>query len=302
MHPRYASIDLGTNSARLLIGLVDPRKRIQPLVVKRMITRLGGGFSKESGLSPEARARSLAVLREFAADIGHWRAAKVRAVATSAVRDAANGADFIGEVQRETGIRLEVIDGSEEGLLTLSGIFSGIHAEGNSFLFDIGGGSTEYTLARNGVSLFTRSLPLGVVRLIEGKGSVEAMDDKVCRELEKLRRAMASAGLGGFAADTRFIGTAGTPTTLAGIDLALDNYDSRSVNGHCLSLETIRKIYARILPLTPEQRLAVPGVERGREDLIVGGALITIRTMEIFGFDTLVVSEGGLLEGLLLSI
>lgn len=302
MQRPYASIDLGTNSARLLIGTVEAGSRIQPLLVKRMITRLGGGFSKESGLSDEARVRSLAVLREFAGDIGRWQAAKVRAVATSAVRDAANGPDFISQVRLETGIRLEVIDGREEGLLTLSGIFSGIHAEGDSFVFDIGGGSTEYTLARNGVSLFTRSLPLGVVRLTEGKGTVEAMDDKVYRELEKLRHAMTDAGIAGFSADTRFIGTAGTPTTLAGIDLGLEDYDLRSVNGHCLSLETIRAIYARILPMTPEERLAVPGIERGREDLIVGGALITIRTMEFFGFDTLVVSEGGLLEGLLLNI
>ncbi|HOP40612.1 MAG TPA: exopolyphosphatase [Geobacteraceae bacterium] len=297
-----ASIDLGTNSARLLIGIIDSRKSIRPLVLKRTITRLGGGFSRERGLSQEARARSVTVLREFAADIERWRAAKVRAVATSAVRDAANGHDFIAEVWRESGLRLEIIDGREEGLLTLSGIFSGIRSDGDSFVFDIGGGSTEYTLARDGVPLFTKSLPLGVVRLMEGKNSVEAMDDKVCRELEELRHDMASAGFVGFSSDTRLIGTAGTPTTLAGINLKLDNYDSRSVNGYCLSRATIRNIFANILSMTTEQRLTVPGIERGREDLIVEGTLITIRTMEIFGFRDLIVSEGGLLEGLLLNI
>ncbi len=297
-----ASIDLGTNSARLLIGSVDSSQNIQPLLVKRTITRLGGGFTRDKGLSPEARARSLAVLHDFAVEIRGHNVHKVRAVATSAVRDAVNGKNFIDQVVRDTGISLEVIDGREEGLLTLRGIFSGFRGEGDSIIFDIGGGSTEYTLARGETSLFTRSLPLGVVRLSEGKGSVSAMEDKICRELERLRTDMASAGHAGFSSGARLIGTAGTPTTLAGIDLKVTDYDSRSVHGYCLSRDTIREIYHRILPMTSEQRLRVPGIEPGREDLILAGTLITMRTMELFEQDSLTVSETGLLEGLLLSL
>jgi exopolyphosphatase/guanosine-5'-triphosphate,3'-diphosphate pyrophosphatase len=297
-----ASIDLGTNSARLLIGSVDSSLSIQPLLVKRTITRLGGGFTRDKGLSPEARARSLAVLHDFAGEICRLNVHTVRAVATSAVRDAVNGKDFIDQVLRETGISLEVIDGREEGLLTLRGIFSGIRGEGDSVIFDIGGGSTEYTLARGEASLFTRSLPLGVVRLIEGKGSVSAMEDKIHRELERLRADMASAGLAGFSSGARLIGTAGTPTTLAGIDLKVMDYDSGSVHGYCLSHDAIRGIYHRILPMTSEQRLLVPGIEPGREDLILAGTLITMQTMELFEQDSLTVCESGLLEGLLLGL
>ena len=297
-----ASIDLGTNSARLLIGSVDSPSRIRPLFVMREITRLGGGFSKETGLSLEARMRSLAVLQEFAAEIQRHGVKKIRAVATSAVRDAVNGGHFVDEVYQQTGISLEVIDGREEGLLTLRGIFSGIHGEGDVLIFDIGGGSTEYTLAHDETLLYTKSLSLGVVRLTEGKKTLPAMEDKIQRELESLHAELSLAGYPEVSPDTRLIGTAGTPTTLAGIDLEVSDYDSRSVHGHILSLDAIRKIYTRILPLTPEQRLLVLGIERGREDLILAGTLITLRTMERFGFESLTVSESGLLEGLLLTL
>lgn len=297
-----ASIDLGTNSARLLIGSVDPANGIRPLLVKRKITRLGGGFSKETGLSVEARRRSLAVLHDFAEEIKRHGVRQVRAVATSAVRDAVNGKEYIAEVFQQTGILLEIIDGWKEGLLTLRGIFSGIRAEGDVLIFDIGGGSTEFTLACNGTSLFTKSLPLGVVRLTEGQKSFSAMEDKIARELESLLKDLTEAGYPGCSPGTRLIGTAGTPTTLAGIDLGVIDYIARSVHGHILSLDVIRNIYARILPLTPEQCLLVPGIEQGREDLILAGTLITLRTMERFGFDNLIVSESGLLEGLLLTL
>jgi exopolyphosphatase / guanosine-5'-triphosphate,3'-diphosphate pyrophosphatase len=297
-----ASIDLGTNSARLLIGSVNSRSGIRPLFVKREITRLGGGFSKEEGLSPEARRRSLAVLRDFADEIQLHEVKKIRAVATSAVRDAVNGKRFVEEVLQQTGLQLEIIDGREEGLLTMRGIFSGIQGEGDALIFDIGGGSTEYTLARDETSLFTKSLSLGVVRLTEGKKKIPAIEDKINRELQSLFADLTLAGYSEFPSESKLIGTAGTPTTLAGIELGVTDYRSRSVHGHILSLDAIRKIYSRILPLTPEQRLQVPGIEKGREDLILAGTLITLRTMEQFGFTFLTVSESGLLEGLLLSV
>lgn len=297
-----AAIDLGTNSARLLIGSVDSHSRIHPIFLKREITRLGGGFLKETGLSQKARMRSLAVMRVFADEMQHRAVKKVRAVATSAVRDAVNGVDFVDEVLRETGILLEVIDGREEGLLTLRGIFSGTQAEGDALIFDIGGGSTEYTLAHEEIPLFTKSLALGVVRLTEGKKSIPAMSDKISRELDVLVEDLTLAGYPAVTPGSKLIGTAGTPTTLAGIVLGVTDYDAVSVHGHILSLDVIREIYKRILPLTPEQRLLVPGIEKGREDLILAGTLITIRTMERFGFRSLTVSENGLLEGLLLSL
>lgn len=299
MKEPLASIDLGTNSARLLIGTLDEERHIHPLVVKKRITRLGGGFSRTTGLSPEARARTLEVLLDFAAEIEKQGVADIRAVATSAVRDAANGAEFVEEVVRETGIRLRIIDGREEAILNLRGVAAGLGLEGDFLVFDIGGGSTEYTLARGEALRFTRSLPLGVVRLTEGKRDIPSMEDKINRELEALRRDMVAAGHDKTLSQAILVGTAGTPVTLAAIDVKLPDFDYRKVHGHSLSLPDIANIRTRMFPMTPEQRLRVSGLEKGREDLVVAGILITMKTMELFGFDRFVVCDTGLLEGIL---
>jgi exopolyphosphatase/guanosine-5'-triphosphate,3'-diphosphate pyrophosphatase len=303
MRPPAAAIDLGTNTARLLIGTRKPDGSFMPVLVKRRITRLGGGFTREEGLSREARDRSLAALADFAEEMKHHDVVNSRAVATSAVREAVNGRDFCDEVGKATGIRLEVIDGREEGLLTLNGVLAALaEPDGNYLIFDIGGGSTEYTLATDRKPLFTRSLPLGVVRLTEGKSGSVAMAEKIDRELDLLETAVASAGLGGLVPGATLVGTAGTATTLAAISMKMTDYDYRRVNNYRLLLHEVREIYATLLPLSPADRLAIPGMEKGREDLIVAGLLVTLRTMEKFGFDSLTVSDFGLLEGLFLSL
>jgi exopolyphosphatase/guanosine-5'-triphosphate,3'-diphosphate pyrophosphatase len=169
-------------------------------------------------------------------------------------------------------------------------------------VFDVGGGSTEYTLAKGETPLFTMSLPLGVVRLTEGKGSCAAMDEKITRELMKVLADVDKAGLTGILEDATLVGTAGTATTLAAIRLKMEEYDYRRVNNYCLTLDDVKAIYLELLPMTLEERLKVPGLEKGREDLIIAGALITVRTMEIFGFRQLKVSDCGLLEGIMLSV
>ena len=303
MQQKLAAIDLGTNTARLLIGCPDESGIIQTVLLKRHITRLGGGFSRETGLSEEAKMRTIAVMSDFAATIKEHGGAKVRAVATSAVRDALNGRSFAAEVSATTGINLEVIDGNEEAELTLRGVLSGMDTQsGDYFVFDVGGGSTEYTLAKEQTLRFTRSLPLGVVRLTEGKVSCDAMIDKITRELDKLATEIDRAGLRECITNATLVGTAGTATTLASIHLKMENYDYRKVNNYCLPLADIREIMAMLMPMSIEDRLTVPGLEKGREDLIIAGLLITIKTMEIFGYDYLKVSDYGLLEGLIGSI
>lgn len=296
-----AVIDFGTNTARLLIGYIEPGGMIRPLVIKRRITRLGGGFSRESGISREAKSRSIAALKEFAEEIKNHGVAKVRAVATSAVRDAVNGMLFRDELFRETGIMLEIIDSREEGLLTLRGVLAGLDdSKGDLLVFDVGGGSTEYTLSQNKEPIFTESLPLGVVRLTEGKKDLEAMEDKISRELAALRTNLEQEGLLSLLDRVSLVGTAGTATTLAAISLRMEHYDYRLVNNHSLTQAEIRNIFDLLLPMTPEERLQVTGLEKGREDLIIAGILITLKTMELFGFHQLKVSDFGLLEGLLL--
>jgi len=298
-----AAIDLGTNTARLLIGRVDAAGIDRQLVMRR-ITRLGGGFCRESGISAEARERTVAAMHDFAAAIRSSGVKHVKAVATSAVRDATNGADFCREVRESTGIVLETISGELEGMLTLRGVLSGLDRQPEYLLvFDVGGGSTEYTLARGEEILFTRSLPLGVVRLTEGKVTPAAMEEKVDRELRRLLGEMESAGLLNLVNRAFLVGTAGTATTLAAISQKLVDYDYRKINNHVMPLQEIEAIFARLLPLTPEERLVrIAGLEKGREDLIVAGTILTMRTMTMFGLPCLKVSDFGLLEGVLLDL
>src|SRR5512135_1302879 len=126
MEQPSAAIDLGTNTARLLIGNISQEGRVAPLVYMRRITRLGGGFTKERGISAEAQERTAAALSEFAAEMERHGVARTRAVATSAVRDATNREEFCARIRRETNISLEVIDGETEGVLTLRGVLAEI--------------------------------------------------------------------------------------------------------------------------------------------------------------------------------
>lgn len=301
MSRRIAAIDFGTNTARLLIADLFDDGHFEQIALQRTIVRLGGGFSRETGLSTDAIQRAEACLREFSALIKRHGADTIRAVGTSAVRDAVNGPDFVERMADETGIRLGVIDGLTEGRLTLNGVMAGLDQEPTDLLlFDVGGGSTEYTVARNASPIFVHSLPLGVVRLTEGKADPAAMVDKINRELDQVQYKLTDAGVA-LEPGTVLVGTAGTATTLAAISLEMATYDYRKVNNHHLTLQEIQRIYELLLPLAPEGRLAVPGLEKGREDLIIAGSLITLLTLQRFGFTSMKVSDFGLLEGLVVS-
>jgi exopolyphosphatase / guanosine-5'-triphosphate,3'-diphosphate pyrophosphatase len=295
-----AAIDLGTNTARLLIAARQPHRQ---LLLNRIVTRLGGGFTREHGLSEEAQERSILAMKEFARQIDLHQVTRVRAVATSAVRDAVNGRAFCERVQAEAGITLEVIDGAEEAALTLAGVASILDDKsGELAVFDVGGGSTEYTLAVDAKPLFSRSLPIGVVRLAEGKVEVPAMEDKIRRELALLQSELEGEGLSERFSRATLIGTAGTATTLAAIHIGMEEYDYRRVNNHTMPLSEVERIFDLLRPLTPKQRLQVPGLEPGREDLIIAGTLVVLTTMRVFGFRTFKVSDSGLLEGLILGV
>jgi len=303
MQSPLAAIDLGTNTARLLIGYKDSEYSFRPVLLLRRITRLGGGFTREWGISAEAMERSLAAMCDFAGEISRHGASRVRAAATSAVRDAANGKVFSELIKNESGIELEVIDGKTEGLLTLKGVLMGLDDKsGDLLVFDVGGGSTEYTFVRGERALYTESLPLGVVRLTEGMSSLAAMEEKILQKLYNIHHSLCSQGLISSNNNRTLVGTAGTPTTLASISMKMSIYDYRLVNNFVIGIAEIREIFDRLKKMNPVERLLITGLEKGREDLIIAGTLIVLKTMEVFGFEHLKVSDFGLLEGLLLSI
>lgn len=297
---KCAAIDFGTNTARLLIG-ERINQKLSTLRIEREIVRLGGGFSDDMGLSEEAQKRGLNCLKRFAGIIREYGVEQIRASATSAVRDAVNGALFVEHVFRETGIRLNVIGGDLEGRLTLEGVISGLDViHEKMVVLDVGGGSTELTVAENGTPLFVRSIPLGVVRLTEGFTTFRSMNQRIVTVMNQLETEMSAAGICG-QPGSELVATAGTATTLAAIQMEMTDYDYRRVNNFLISRVEIEAIYQRLLPLSPSERISIPGLEKGREDLIMAGILITEQVMDRFGFARLKVSDYGLLEGLAIS-
>ena len=300
MNSYCAAIDFGTNTARLLIAERLP-DGIVPLLVEREIVRLGGGFSDEYGLSYEAQERGLACLARFSETLRGYGIVKVRASATSAVRDAVNGRTFVEKVFQETGIRLVVINGEEEARLTLAGVLSSLDSEPKTLVvLDVGGGSSEFTVASGGKPVFIKSMPIGVVRLTEGFHTNIEMIARVQSIINLLGDDLAAVGIA-FSEDVELVGTAGTATTLAAIKLGMVEYDYRKVNNFILNRGDIGLIFERLLLLSPSERLSVIGLEKGREDLIIAGLIIITSVMDKFGFTRLKVSDFGLLEGLALS-
>ncbi len=301
MNDYCAAIDFGTNTARLLIAEISSNGVI-PVRVEREVVRLGGGFTDEFGLSAAAQERGLICLHRFSKIISEYTVTQVHASATSAVRDAVNGAAFVDKVYQETGIQLIVIDGSVEARLTLTGVLSGLDtAESKKLVvLDVGGGSTEFTVSSHGSPVFIKSMPIGVVRLTEGFSTTIEMTRRIRSVVAQLAEELSVAGIS-VSEDCELVGTAGTATTIAAIKLNMVEYDYRAVNNFTVTKADIDEIYLRLSPLSPQERLAITGLEKGREDLIIAGLLIITSVMDTFCFNRLKVSDFGLLEGLALS-
>lgn len=315
MAATVASIDIGTNTFRLLISYLDDNGRLHPRLLRREITRLGGGFTANSMLAEDSMARGIATLSTFSDLLNQYKADNVRAVATSVVREAANGRDFIRSVKERTGLRVDVIDGREEAVLTLKGVISCVTIKTSyALVFDIGGGSTEYILSNLGNLLYSESLRLGVVHATETflksdppkEKEVERVAAHVIERIRPFSDNLARHGLikklPPENRDITLIGTAGTITTLAAMDMGLDHYEPSRINNHLLTFDTVKRLFNLMLPLTLSERRKFKSLEDGREDLILAGAMIVLKTMEVFGFDRMLVSDGGLLEGVLMDM
>jgi len=301
---RIASIDIGTNTFRLLVSEADSGNSIKKLYISREITRLGEGLTPEKMLiKPNAIDRSLKVLSGFSLKLKEYEVSKLRAVATSAVRESLNGRDFVKKVEAETGIPVDVISGDEEARLTVEGVLNSVRFDTpGCLIFDIGGGSTEYVYVKDGEIRNITSTGLGVVRLTEKYLGGETDTDSDIASLSRHVEETVSTGLSPFPEaggdNITLIGTAGTPTTLAAIELRLAKYDPALVNNFILTRGMIESTLQTILSVPKSERTKVPGLEKGREDLIVSGIAIVLTTMERFSSDRMVVSDAGLLEGI----
>ncbi len=312
---RYASIDTGTNTLRLLIAESKGMGEVRPILYKRAITRLGGGYTKETGMALEAMERSVRALSEFSKIIKDYGVDHLRATATSVVRRAVNKDTFLGEVRERAGITIDVIDGLTEAGLTLKGVMSVIKgAPSRTLVMDIGGGSTEFIATHEGRSVGAWSLEIGVVRLTEKfflhdppeASELRLMEEEIESAIEDLMERMREAGLDpdlyGQRGESAFIGTAGTITTLAALDLGLDEYDRDKINNHALSRQRVEHFYKYLSALTIREKEEILALEKGREDLIIPGAAMTLSVMDAFGCSEVKVSDAGLLEGLIIEM
>lgn len=301
---RLAAIDLGTNTIRLLIVEVAQDRSWRPVAETQTIARLGEGVRASGQLSEAAMERAVATVAEFCSQARELGTERILIVGTSAVREAANRTAFLERLRLVTGQQVQIVPGEEEARLALLGVLHGLPSlSGTLLLFDIGGGSTEFILARNQELVQAKSLALGVVPLAERYRSAEPVDRARYAELEREVRDLLAQKLGDLRAGQRLdhlVGTAGTVTTLAALDQTLPTYDSAKVHGYRLSRQGIEKLLATLAPLPAASRAALPCLERGRADLIIPGIAICLAAMDLFGFNSLIVSDFGLREGILI--
>ncbi len=295
---RVAAIDIGTNSVLLLIA--ERREgRIEALLERATITRLGENVDRTRELSESARARTLACLRDYQREIAAHAVDRIECVGTSAMRDARGGADFAQEVEQVLGARPRILAGSEEADVTFSGTLSGLGVRGPVTVFDIGGGSTEIIIGQSEPlrSDAMVSLDIGSVRLFERHVKSDPPSaEELARVRSDIRAALNHAPI--TSASATLIGVAGTVTTLAAIALGLTSYDPVRVHGHRFTLEDVARVARQLEGLTLEQRKNLAGLEPKRADVIVVGAAIVECIVFHTGAKELVVSDRGVRWGL----
>jgi exopolyphosphatase/guanosine-5'-triphosphate,3'-diphosphate pyrophosphatase len=323
---RVAAVDCGTNSLRLLLADVDPGRAELTDVTRRMeIVRLGQGVDQTGWLAPEALARTMAVLRDYADIITRLGAQAVRMVATSATRDAANAAEFVRMVKEVLGVAPEVLTGDEEAVLSFTGATAELAAgpdHGPFLVADIGGGSTEFVLGPGGFGgagspprrgglrgvvppgYRAISVNIGCVRMTERHlhGDPPA-DREVAAAAADIDAALeeVAAAVPAHRART-LIGLAGSVTTVAAIAMGLPAYDASRIHHARVAAADVHAVTRGLLAQTRAERAAIGVMHPGRADVIGGGALILDRLMRRFGFAEVLVSEHDILDGLAWSL
>jgi exopolyphosphatase/guanosine-5'-triphosphate,3'-diphosphate pyrophosphatase len=308
---RVAAVDCGTNSLRLLIADVDQQARRLTDVDRRMeIVRLGQGVDATGRLAPEPLARTLRVLEAYARAIDAASAGRVRMVATSAMRDAANGGEFIRGVTAILGVAPEVLSGDEEARLSFTGATAEFAAARPGdplppyLVVDIGGGSTEFVLGADGPDaagpVAALSVDIGCVRMTERHlhtnpprpGEVSAATADIDAALDEVAAKVPVSSA------RTLIGLAGSVTTVAGIALGLPGYDPARIHLARVPAARVHAIACGLLGQAYQQRARIPVMHPGRVDVIAAGALVLDRVLARFGFAEVVASEHDILDGM----
>ena len=286
---RVAAVDIGTNSTRLLIADVEDGS-VRELDRRLEITRLGEGVDERRILLPQAIARVRNVVAEYRRAAEKAGAERTLAFATSAARDADNGEAFLGEIEWSYGFKTRLLRGDEEALLTFRGVSAGRDVAPGTVVIDVGGGSTELILGGPDGVAFHTSLDLGCVRLTERFGTDFGAAAAYVREVLA----------GSVPAEVRPrapIGVAGTITTIATLDLGLEEEDPDVVHGHRLSAKTVAAWTDRLQRMSVEEIRALRGMHPDRAQVITAGTVVVRETLAHFGLETLEVSEHDIMHG-----
>ena len=307
----YGALDLGTNNCRLLIATPTPNGFSVVDAFSRIV-RLGERLAQTGRLSDDAMGRTIEALRVCANKLRWRKVDRVRLVATEACRMAANGPEFIDRVKAETGLGLEIIDRETEAGLAAVGAEPLVDREAETALvFDIGGGSTEVLWMRRAGGRFETvawtSLAAGVVTISERFGggvdvtpaSFAAMREYLRPMLREFAERVSRANGGAPPVPSHLLGTSGTVTTIAGVQLGLQRYDRSRVDGCWLDSDDIGAVTSRLLHLSYEQRAANPCIGRERADLVLAGCAILEEIRLAFPAQRIRVADRGLREGIL---
>ncbi len=297
---RVAVIDVGTNSTRLLVADVEG-SQVSPVVRRSTVTRLGRGVDLSGRLSAEAIEDACKAIGEYVDALWELGTGTVAVIATSAVRDAANGDAFVAELRERFALSPRVLDGAQEAQLTYLGATAEHRPQQPTLVVDIGGGSTELIVGTGEEVAFHDSLQAGVVRHTERHIAtdpptaveLESLAGDVRGAIEVARQVAPDAEKG--------IAVAGTPTSLAAIEMGLDPYDPERVHEHVLTLPSIQRMLSQLASVPLSERVGIPGLHADRAPTIVAGVVILVEAMRAFELEEISVSEHDILYGTAIS-
>lgn len=301
-----AAIDCGTNSTRLLIAERSSEPPGYTILDRRMrITRLGQGVNATKLLASEAIDRTAAVLREYRDAMDEHEVDQVRITGTSAARDAANREDFFVVAKEIVGVEPELLSGDEEARLSFRGATAELDpARGPFLVVDIGGGSTEFIIGTDRPEA-ALSVDVGCVRITEQElhhdpplaEELSIALSIIDAHLDDVDREVPGAGAAG-----TFVGLAGTITTVAAVEIGLPEYDRDRIHHFELTRAAAEDVFRTLATEAHDDRLANPGLEPARGDVIVGGCCVLVSVFRRWGFERCLVSEADILDGLALSL
>ena len=301
---RIAAVDIGTNSIHMIVADVHPDESFEVIDREKEMVRLGAGGLEGRTLTPAAMTPALQVLSKFKRLADAHRVDEVRATATSAIREAANGGEFLATLARQTGIRARVITGLVEARLVHQAALYGVDAGGDAaVVIDIGGGSTEITLGTATSVQLARSFKLGSIRVSERfvrTDPLTAADERrlvrhIRSRIDGFLDELKGAGFG------RVIGTSGTTLGIGAVAFAAAGRpEPASLHHRALTAEQVHRVRRLVASLDLERRLRIPGLDPRRADLIVAGAILLDTVVRRLGVPEITLCEYALREGIIL--